>query len=201
MSGRSAAGPRPQALHDGEGDIWQLYAAGKRGWGTQANSYYGSAVGAATTAGGLLTGPSVRLLGAKMHSVWWTASTALSSLLFTTRSNALAAFSVILCAAEDCMSAAVIAKIVQAGAAAGLTQGQIGGASFNLAAISRVLGLFAFGRLYGFGLRFGLPQLPYILFAAAQFAAIGLIFTLPANVWRDTRAPDDDGGPDAHKLA
>ena len=53
---------------------------------------------------------------------WWTLSTAANVGLFACRSNVLAAASVAFCAAEDCMSAAVTARLVQAGAAAGLSQ-------------------------------------------------------------------------------
>ena len=52
-----------QALHDGEGDMWQVYAEATRGWGPQQNALYGAAVGVATTCCGVLTGLSVRQLG------------------------------------------------------------------------------------------------------------------------------------------
>mgnify|MGYP004268677137 CR=1 FL=1 len=51
-----------QALHDGEGDMWQVYAEATRGWGPQQNALYGAAVGVATTCCGVLTGLSVRQL-------------------------------------------------------------------------------------------------------------------------------------------
>ena len=51
--------PSAQGLHDGEGDMWQVYAEATRGWGPQQNALYGAAVGVATTCCGVLTGFSV----------------------------------------------------------------------------------------------------------------------------------------------
>lgn len=177
-----------QALHDGEGDIWPVYGTDVRGWGAHENAVYGAAVGVAATAGGMLTGSSVRLLGNQLHTLLWTLSTALSTLLFATASTTLALASVLFCAAEDCMSAAVVARLVQAGGAAGLSQGQLAGAVHNLSAVVRVLGLFAFGRLYLAGRAVGLPQLPYIICAATLLAAAILVVSLPAALWRSRRA-------------
>ena len=41
-----------QAVHDAEGDCWQLFAERTRGWGTRQNSLYGAMVGTCSTAGG-----------------------------------------------------------------------------------------------------------------------------------------------------
>ena len=63
-----------QTLHDGEGDVWQVYGADVHGWGTRQASLYGAAVGLASTAGGLLTGRSVRRLGTRAHTVLFVSS-------------------------------------------------------------------------------------------------------------------------------
>ena len=57
----------------------------------------------------------------------------------------------------------------------------------NLSAIVRVVGLFLFGRLYLFGQGVGLPSLPYLLCAATQVAAAGLVLAIPAAQWRSKR--------------
>ena len=90
------------------------------------------------------------------------------------------------------MSAAVCARLVQAGGAAGLSQGQLAGDIHNLSAVVRVLGLFAFGRLYLGGVAIGLPTLPYVLCAATQFAAAALVVALPAAWWRQRGADADE---------
>ena len=179
-----------QTLHDGEGDVWQVYGGEIHGWDTKQSSLYGAAVGVASTAGGLLTGRSVRRLGNRNHSLLWTVSTALACVLFAARSpySSLAAASVAFTAAEDCMSAAVCAKLVQAGSAAGLRQGQLAGAVHNLSAFVRVLGLYVFGRLYLGGVRMGLPSLPYLLVGAAQLLACALMLAIPKADW-DGRQP------------
>ena len=87
------------------------------------------------------------------------------------------------------MSAAVCARLVQAGGAAGLSQGQLAGDIHNLSAIVRVLGLFVFGRLYLAGCRMRLPSLPYVLCAATQFAAAALVVLLPREWWRREEPP------------
>jgi len=177
-----------QALHDGEGDVWQVYSMDMRGWGTRLNSVYGAAVGVANTAGGLLTGQSVRRFGNRMHTLAWTLSTALSNLLFMSRSSALAFASVPFSAAEDCMSAAVSARIARAGAGAGMSQGQLAGDCHNMAACVRVVGLYLFGKLYAVGLRVGMPQMAYVVCAAAQLVAALLTLGLPTAVWDGARA-------------
>ena len=175
-----------QTLHDGEGDVWQVYGADVHGWGTRENSLYGAAVGLASTTGGLLTGRSVRWLGNRRHTAFWTLSTAISLLLFMTPSagSRLAALSVMFCAAEDCMSAAVCARLVQAGSEAGLPQGQLAGDVHNLSASVRVVALSLFGWLYLAGVRLNLPSLPYLLCAATQFIAFVGVVLLPAHWWR-----------------
>eukprot|EP00966_Prymnesium_polylepis_P050103 1159768-Prymnesium_polylepis.1 len=101
------------------------------------------------------------------------------------RSSALAFASVPFTAAEDCMSAAVTARLCTAGAAAGISQGQLAGDCHNLAACVRVLGLWLFGKLCALGMRTGVPQLAYIGCAAAQLlAAVGTL-ALSAAAWGD----------------
>jgi hypothetical protein len=174
-----------QTVHDGEGDVWQVYGADVHGWQTRENALYGAAVGVASTTGGLLTGASVRRLGNRNHTLLWTLCTTASLLLFMLPSagSRLATLSVLFCAAEDCMSAAVCARLVQAGGAAGLSQGQLAGDMHNLSAIVRVVGLFFFGRLYLVGVRVSLPSLPYLLCAATQLAACALVLALPRAWW------------------
>jgi DHA1 family tetracycline resistance protein-like MFS transporter len=174
-----------QTLHDGEGDVWQIYGADVHGWGTRGLSLYGAAVGIASTIGGLLTGRSVRWLGNRRHTLLWTFSTALSCLLFMVPSpySSLAIASVVFTAAEDCMSASVIARLIQVGAAAGLTKGSLAGAVHNLSAFVRIVALYIFGRLYVGGQRVGMPSLPYSLCTATQFAACALALALPAAQW------------------
>ena len=176
-----------QTLHDGEGDVWQVYGTDVHGWSTAQNSLYGASVGVASTTGGLLTGASVRALGNQQHTLLWTLSTAVASVLFSVRSSLLAALSIVFTAAEDCMSASVCAKLVQAGATAGISQGQLAGDIHNLSAIVRVFGLYTFGRLYLFGQSYGLPSLPYLLCAMTQVAAAVLVLAIPAAQWQSGR--------------
>jgi len=170
-----------QTLHDGEGDVWQVYATEMRGWGTRENAAYGAAVGAASTAGGILTGPSVRWLGGWLHTVAWSVATGVSNLLFASRSSLLAFVSVLFSAAEDCMSAAVIARIMHVGSGLGVGRGQLASDIHNLEACVRVFGLLAFGRLFAVGMRAGLPQLAYVACAVAQFLAAALMLALPPD--------------------
>lgn len=176
-----------QALHDGEGDVWQVYATVIRGWGTTENAIYGAAAGIASTVGGLFTGLSVRLLGWWLHTVTWSLSTGLSLLLFMSRSSLLAFGSVIFSSAEDCMSAAVFAKMMLVGGRLGLGRGRLASDIHNLEACFRVAGLFGFGRLFAVGLRAGFPQLAYVVCALAQLAAALLMLLLPRG---DDRADD-----------
>jgi len=184
-----------QTLHDGEGDVWMVYSSDVHGWGTRAESFYGAAVGVASTTGGLLTGASVRVLGSRMHTLWGTLSTAVSCVLFSVNSP-LAALSVVFSATKDCMSAAVTARLIQAGAAAGLSQGSLAGAVHNLSALVRVFGLFTFGRLLLIGQHYNIPSLPYLLCAASQIAAAMLAVAIPARQWQATR-PSPSSGVDA----
>ena len=64
-----AALPPRQTLHNGEGDVWQVYGAEVHQWDTATNSAYGAAVGTASMVGGLFTGRSVRWLGNRAHTV------------------------------------------------------------------------------------------------------------------------------------
>ena len=124
-----------QALHDGEGDMWQVYAEATRGWGPQQNALYGAAVGVATTCCGVLTGFSVRQLGNRLHTVVWTLATAASTLMFTSPSTRVAMASVPFGCAEDTMQAAATARLVQAGAAQGMPRGQLAADYGNLVAM------------------------------------------------------------------
>ena len=174
-----------QALHDSEGDVWQLYAESSRGWGTRENSLYGAAVGTASTFGGLLTGASVRALGGRLHTCLWTGATAMGALMFASTSSTLAYTSVLFSCAEDCMAAAVVARLVQAGLKSGIPQGQLASNCANLEAVVRIGGLFLFGRLFSYGGRIGLPALPYFLVAGSQLLAVLLVLSLPVRLWRD----------------
>lgn len=236
------------ALHDGEGDVWQVFSAERHGWSTGLIGAYGAACGVASMLGGLLTGVSVRRLGNRAHTVMWTISTvrasphgtavaspsvahalrstppsplhpctpplssihldarrspaataqAISNLLFATRSSLLAFSSVGFTAAEDCMSAAVTARICAAGDAAGLRQGRLAADVQNLLAFARVAGLYSFGKLYSIGAKSQLPQLPYLLCAAAQIAAAALaLFAMPASDWGE--AQEDTASMTAHR--
>lgn len=170
-----------QTLHDGEGDVWQVYATEMRGWGTHENAVYGAAVGLSSTLGGLLTGCSVRWLGGWLHTVAWTVSTAVSNLLFMTRSSLLAFISVPFSAAEDCMSAAVIARMMHVGSSLGVGRGQLASDIHNLEACVRVFGLLAFGKLFASGMRAGIPQLAYVACALAQLLAVVLMLSVPSD--------------------
>uniref|UniRef100_A0A7S4BK93 Major facilitator superfamily (MFS) profile domain-containing protein n=1 Tax=Chrysotila carterae TaxID=13221 RepID=A0A7S4BK93_CHRCT len=173
-----------QALHDGEGDVWQVYSREMRSWGPRLSSAYGAGVGVASTVGGLLTGWSVRRIGGKAHTLVWTLATAVSNLLFMSRSTVLAMASVPFCAAEDCMSAAAMARIVQLGGSTGVGRGRVTSECHNMAACVRVAGLFLFGKLYAVGMHVGFPQLSYVCCAAAQILAAALVLTTTRADWR-----------------
>lgn len=173
------------ALHDGEGDVWQVYSIEMRGWGTRANAAYGGLLGAASSAGGLLTGVSVMRLGGKWHTIATTLLTVVANLLFMSRSSALAFGSILFAATEDCMSAAVMARIMQIGTQTGLGRGRLASGCHNLAAIVRVGGLYSFGKLFAIGMRRGCPQLPYLLCAASQLLAVILVLCTARGLWQE----------------
>jgi len=189
------------ALHDGEGDVWQVYSAEMRGWGTRANAAYGGLVGAASSAGGLLTGASVLHLGSKWHTIATTASTVLANLLFMSRSSALAFGSILFAATEDCMSAAVTARIMQVGVQTGIGRGRLASGCHNLAAVVRVGGLYSFGQLFAIGSRMGRPQLPYLVCAASQLLAVILLLCTGREDWHDPPTEGEGGVPSASKVA
>ena len=174
-----------QALHDGEGDMWQVFSEATRGWDAKQNAAYGAAVGVATTCCGLLTGFSVRHLGNRLHTVLWTLATAVSTVMFTSPSTRVAMASVPFGCAEDTMQAAATARLVQAGAAQGMRKGQLAADYGNLVAVVRVFGLYFFGKLCSVGMSTGMPQLPYFICAALQLVAVALVFTLPAASWQN----------------
>jgi len=161
------------------------------GWGTQVNAAYGGSVGVASSVGGLLTGASVQLLGPKWHTALTTIATACANLLFMSRSSVLAFGSVLFAASEDCMSAAVMARIMKVGDAAGVGRGRTASDCHNLAASVRVVGLYGFGKLFAIGVRIGRPQLPYLVLAASQLLAVALVLGAGRRLWHDS---DDDGG-------
>ncbi|KAL1499718.1 hypothetical protein AB1Y20_012405 [Prymnesium parvum] len=178
-----------QTVHDGEGDLWQVYSTNTRGWGTKLISIYGALVGVASTAGGLLTGlswsnsPPAHSCLCRKHTFLWSSSTAISLMLFMSRSTSVAFASIPFTAAEDCMSAAVTARLCRAGASAGIRQGQLAGDCHNLAACVRVMGLYLFGKLYSLGLRVGVPQLAYLVCAATQLLAAAGAMSLALVDW------------------
>ena len=184
--------PSAQGLHDGEGDMWQVFSADVRGWGVAQNAKYGAAIGVATTVGGLITGRSVRLLGNRLHTLAWTLSTALSNLMFMSPSTRVAMGSVVFAGAEDCMQAAANARLVQAGSALGMRKGQLAADYGNLLACVRVAGLYLFGKLCAVGMKAGVPQLPYVICMGLQLLAAALIFLIPSTEWLDSGGPEDD---------
>ena len=184
--------PSAQALHDGEGDMWQVFSADVRGWGVAQNAKYGAAIGVATTVGELITGRSVRLLGNRLHTLAWTLSTALSNLMFMSPSTRVAMGSVVFAGAEDCMQAAANARLVQAGSALGMRKGQLAADYGNLLACVRVAGLYLFGKLCAVGMKAGVPQLPYVICMGLQLLAAALIFLIPSTEWLDSGGPDED---------
>ena len=189
---RRRSAPSAQGLHDGEGDMWQVFSADVRGWGVAQNAKYGAAIGVATTVGGLITGRSVRLLGNRLHTLAWTLSTALSNLMFMSPSTRVAMGSVVFAGAEDCMQAAANARLVQAGSALGMRKGQLAADYGNLLACVRVAGLYLFGKLCAVGMKAGVPQLPYVICMGLQLLAAALIFLIPSTEWLDSGGPDDD---------
>lgn len=170
-----------------------------RGWGTRANAAYGGLVGAASSAGGLLTGASVLRLGSKWHTIATTTSTVLANLLFMSRSSALAFGSILFAATEDCMSAAVMARIMQVGVHSGIGRGRLASGCHNLAAVVRVGGLYSFGKLFAIGARMGRPQLPYLACAASQLLAVILLLCTRREDWHD--APAEEGAAVAREAA
>lgn len=115
-----------QSLSNGMGDLWQVLARELRGWGAEQCGRFAAVAGVASMLGTLLTGPSIRRLGARGHTVATTCSSALSAfVLGGATSNALAFSGVVPMAVGAGKGQATSARITNLGAELGVPQGQV----------------------------------------------------------------------------
>ena len=79
-----------QSVTNGMGDLWQVLARELRGWGADQCGRFAALAGIASMLGTLLTGPSIRKLGPRGHTVAATAANAATSCVLATTSNMVA---------------------------------------------------------------------------------------------------------------
>lgn len=173
------------SITNGMGDIWQVIARELRGWGAAQCGRFAALAGIASMVGTLLVGPSIRLLGARGHTVASSvASSACALTLAHATSNAMAVGAVVPMALGSGKGQAVSARIVNLGAEAGVPQGQLSAERQTLNALVRVAAPSLYAALFAFGATHGVLGLPFYTTALLLLLSASLAYSIPAVLWQ-----------------
>jgi MFS transporter, DHA1 family, tetracycline resistance protein len=184
-----------QSLTNGMGDLWQVLARELRGWGAAQCGRFAATAGLASMLGTLLTGPSIRRLGPRGHTVASTSSSAVASLVLGhATSNAVAFVGVAPMALGAGKGQATSARIINLGEEMRVPQGQLAAERNTLNAIIKVLAPSFYAWLFTIGVRRGVLGLPFYATAALMVASAAIAASIPKSDWKQAKPvpPDDE---------
>ena len=173
-----------QSLTNGMGDLWQVLAREVRGWGAAQCGRFAAVAGLASMLGTLLTGPSIRRLSARGHTVATTCASASASLVLGgATSNAIAFSGVVPMALGAGKGQATSARITNLGKELGVPQGQLAAERNTLNAIIKVIAPTLYAWLFALGARRGVLGLPFYATAALMCVSAAIAASIPASKW------------------
>jgi len=180
-----------QSLTNGMGDLWQVMARELRGWGASQCGRYAALVGSSTMVGTLLTGPSLRRLGPRGHTVASTSASACSAMLLgRATSNAVAVGAVVPIALGAGKQQATSARLVNhLGEELGVPQGQLAAERNALNAVVKVIAPSMYAALFQLGVTRGAAGLPFFTTAALLLASAAVAASIPDDQWRQQDVP------------
>lgn len=174
-----------QSLTNGMGDLWQVMARELRGWGAAQCGNFAAMVGISTIFGNLVSGPSLRRLGPRRHTVMTTASSACASTMLggaTSDAAALAAVAPIALGASR--DQATSARIVNhLGEELGVPQGQLAAERNALNALIKVIAPSLYAWLFTVGASRGIVGLPFYCTATLLAASAVMAASIPIDAW------------------
>ena len=190
-----------QSLTNGMGDLWQVLARELRGWGAQQCGQFAALAGVASMCGTLLTGPSIRRLGARGHTIATTCSSAAASVIYGgATTDALAFTGTVPMALGAGKGQATSARITNLGDELGVPQGQLAAERNTLNAIIKVIAPSFYAALFAFGSRRGILGLPFYSTAALMLVSAMIAASIPAHQWSN-RAVSSNGAGSASSPA
>lgn len=134
--------------------------------------------------GTLLTGPSIRQLGARGHTVASTMASASASLVLGgATSNAIAFSGVVPMALGAGKGQATSARITNLGKEMGVPQGQLAAERNTLNAIIKVIAPSLYASLFALGVRKGILGLPFYSTAALMCVSAAIAASIPKEMW------------------
>lgn len=179
-----------QSLTNGMGDLWQVLARELRGWGAAQCGRFAATAGVASMLGTLLTGPSIRRLGARGHTVATTCASASASIVLGgATSNAIAFSGVVPMALGAGKGQATSARITNLGKEMGVPQGQLAAERNTLNAIIKVAAPSLYASLFALGVRRGVLGLPFYATAALMCVSAAIAASIPAALWVSKAEP------------
>ena len=179
-----------QSLTNGMGDLWQVLARELRDWGAAQCGRFAAVAGLASMLGTLLTGPSIRRLGARGHTVASTSASAASALVLgQATSNAVAFGGVVPMALGAGKNQATSARITNLGEELGVPQGQLAAERNTLNALIKVIAPSFYASLFAFGVRNGVLGLPFYATAFLMLVSAAIALSIPAAQWTSQQQP------------
>lgn len=177
-----------QSVTNGMGDLWQVLARELRGWGADQCGRFAALAGISSMLGTLLTGPSIRKLGPRGHTIAATAANAATSCVLATTSNAIAYGGVVGIGLGAGKGHALSAKIVNLGHELGVPQGQLSAERNTLNAIIKVVAPSLYAWLFAVGTSYGVLGLPFYATAFLLACSALLAASIPADLWQSSTA-------------
>ncbi len=163
-----------------------------RGWGAAQCGRFAAVAGIASMLGTLLTGPSIRRLGARGHTVAATTSSAAASLVLgQATSNAVAFSGVLPMALGAGKGQATSARITNLGEELRVPQGVLAAERNTLNALIKVVAPSLYAWLFAFGARRGILGLPFYSTAALMCVSAAIAASIPRRYWSsEDQAPE-----------
>lgn len=173
-----------QALPANMGDVAQMFAKTKRGWGPQEVGKFQAALGLAAIVSGGLTGKLIQQFGKREYSTLSNLAAIVSYYVFgIADTSAKAYLGCGLSAFAQMRSAALGAMILRTGAAEGSGFGKMAADRANLTAVVKVVGPLLSSSLYSTGAKRGNEGLPYFFMVGLLVICQGLMFSIPQKEW------------------
>mmetsp|Transcript_16077 Transcript_16077/g.62717 ORF Transcript_16077/g.62717 Transcript_16077/m.62717 type:complete len:420 (+) Transcript_16077:50-1309(+) len=173
-----------QALPANMGDVAQMFAKAKRGWGPQEVGRFQASLGMAAIVSGGLTGRLIKQFGKREYSTLSNLAAIATYYLFgIANTNAKAYAGCLLSAFAQMRSAALSAMILRTGAAEGMGLGQLAADRANLTAVVKVVAPLLSSSLYAAGVKRGNEGLPYFFMVGLLVISQGLMFSIPQTQW------------------
>jgi len=173
-----------QSLTNGMGDLWQVLARELRGWGAAQCGRFAAVAGIASMLGTLLTGPSIRRLGARGHTVASTSASVVSAVVFGHATSNAVAFSGLLPMTLGAgKTHAISARITNLGEELGVPQGQLAAERNTLNALIKVVAPSLYAWLFATGMRHCILGLPFYSTACLMLVSAGIALSIPKGQW------------------